>query len=363
VERALPRRGHPTLIEGTTYVSIRSCLRALRPADISALTFDGIETLVRPEHLDEVRVRLRVPAGLAVPGGEARVLRSESMAVGRSRGDAQDPDPPGQSALRRVRGAELLPMKKFLRTLQVNFPYLLDAKFSVMRVIRNTLKVPFEDDFNALSLFPPVDNALFLDVGANRGQSTDAILMKQKNIRIELFEPNELLYDKLKDLFGGDDRMVIHNFGLGDEVTEGTLFVPFYKKWMFDGLASFNEEEAAGWLKGRMFLYSDRLLTIHKSKCKIETLDRLDLAPFFIKLDVQGYEYKALKGGEKTIKKHEPVLLIETPDHKTTAFLKSLGYQLYAYRDGKFIPGVKGALNTFFMTEGKSSLVRSSIGS
>jgi hypothetical protein len=74
VERALPGRGRPMLVEGTTYVSIRSCLRALRPADIAALTFDGIETLVRPERLDEVRVRLRSLVSVVV--GEAERLSS-----------------------------------------------------------------------------------------------------------------------------------------------------------------------------------------------------------------------------------------------------------------------------------------------
>ncbi|MGZ3479407.1 MAG: hypothetical protein ACXU81_03595 [Myxococcaceae bacterium] len=74
VERALPGRGQPVLVEGTTYVSIRSCLRALRPADIAALTFDGIETLVRPERLEEVRVRLRSLVSVVV--GEAERLSS-----------------------------------------------------------------------------------------------------------------------------------------------------------------------------------------------------------------------------------------------------------------------------------------------
>src|SRR4051794_36403797 len=86
--------------------------------------------------------------------------------------------------------------KKLLRTLQVHFPSLLDTKFRVMRFYRNALKAPFEYDFNALPLFH-ADGAVFLDVGANRGQSTDAILMNLSNVRIHLFEPNELLFRKL----------------------------------------------------------------------------------------------------------------------------------------------------------------------
>lgn len=249
-------------------------------------------------------------------------------------------------------------MKKLLRTLQVQFPFLLETKFKLMRFIRNGLGIPFENDFHALSLFPGIDEALFLDVGANRGQSTDAILMKRKNIRIHQFEPNELLCDKLKDLFSGNERIVINNFGLGDETGEKVLFVPFYKKWMFDGLASFHEDQARNWLKGRVFFYSERFLTLHKSRSRIKRLDELGLAPFFIKLDIQGYEYRALRGGEQTIRTYEPVLLIETPDDRVIYYLKGLGYEFYAFKQGKLIPGIRGKLNTFFMTEKKSSLVR-----
>jgi hypothetical protein len=90
VERALAGRGRPMLVEGVTYVSIRSCLRALRPHDIAGLTFDGIETLVRSDRLDEVRVRLRSLVSLVVSEAERlsslfdvfRVLTDELVAMG-----------------------------------------------------------------------------------------------------------------------------------------------------------------------------------------------------------------------------------------------------------------------------------------
>src|SRR5207302_1556616 len=47
------------LVEGTTYVSIRSCLKALGPQEIARLEFAGIEELVQPAHLGELRNRLR----------------------------------------------------------------------------------------------------------------------------------------------------------------------------------------------------------------------------------------------------------------------------------------------------------------
>ncbi|MFL5313359.1 MAG: hypothetical protein ACJ79H_23235, partial [Myxococcales bacterium] len=51
--------GEAWLVEGTTYVSIRSALRALRSDEVARLTFDGLEELVLPQKLEEVRGQLR----------------------------------------------------------------------------------------------------------------------------------------------------------------------------------------------------------------------------------------------------------------------------------------------------------------
>jgi hypothetical protein len=62
------------LVEGTTYVSLRSALRALSPRDVDALTFDGLEKLVLPEQLHTVRAELR--AVMHVVLGEAERVAS-----------------------------------------------------------------------------------------------------------------------------------------------------------------------------------------------------------------------------------------------------------------------------------------------
>ena len=226
-----------------------------------------------------------------------------------------------------------------------------------MRLLRRTLRLPSESDFSALALFPDIDGALYLDVGANRGQSADSILLTQKRARLHLFEPNAMLYEKLRSLFGGDARVAIDNFGLGDETVQGVLVVPFYKRWMFDGLGSFNEQGARDWLKGRIYFYRDRCLTLRRIASDIRRLDELELDPFFIKLDIQGFEYRALKGAEQTIRRCRPVIMIESADQRVVDFLRGFGYQYYAFKHGRFIAGVKGDTNTFFMTEERRRLV------
>ena len=249
-------------------------------------------------------------------------------------------------------------LKQLLRTVQTNFPYLLDAKITLMRMCRNVFRVPAERDFSAIRLFPFPDDALFLDVGANRGQSTDAIRMHRKNCRIWLFEPNTLLHDKLERQFRQDARVTVNKFGLGDGRGGRVLYVPLYKKWIFDGLSSFDEENARGWLKNNIYRYRDRYLSIRELPCRIEVLDDLHLDPAFIKLDIQGWELSALRGGEQTIRTYEPVLLIESPGEAVLKYLAGMGYEYFAFRNGVFVANAQGDVNTFFMTKRTSFRVK-----
>ncbi len=247
---------------------------------------------------------------------------------------------------------------KLLRTVQADLPWLLDAKFAVRSFISRSLRRPHDRDFRAVALFPDVDGALYLDVGGNRGQSIEDILMLTRRSCIWSFEPNPLLAEKLKRRFKDESRVVIQDFGLGDEEGPFKLFVPYYKQWMYDGLASLKRAAAADWLPERMYGYREGRLRIEELDCLIRQLDRLNLAPFFIKLDVQGYELEVLRGGEKTLRRYEPILLVEAPDAPTCHFLSGLGYQPYRFAGGQLKAGAAGVTNTFFITDGKAALIR-----
>jgi FkbM family methyltransferase len=251
-----------------------------------------------------------------------------------------------------------------LRTVQTSFPGLVDAKFAVMRSYRNARKIPFDRDFEGIRFFPLTPGALFLDVGANRGQSTDAVLMLTNDTLVQLFEPNLELCRKLHQMFARNPRVVINRFGLADNNSTGILHVPFYKKWMFDGLASFDRGAATEWLQDRVFFYRDKHLAVKELVCELRRLDDLNLAPFFVKIDVQGYEIQVIRGGLATIKAHEPVLMVESPPSRDVIkVLEDCGYSFYTFRDDTFIRDRAESNNTFFMTERRAALVRTHIRS
>src|SRR6202030_3324313 len=118
-----------------------------------------------------------------------------------------------------------------------------------------------------------------------------------------------------------------NDFGLSDRTGEMLLYVPYYKRWMFDGLASFDREEAAGWLQGRVFFYRPRHVSLREVKCKVRRLDDLELRPFFMKLDVQGHELNVIRGAENTIERSQPILLIEAPEEELVNYLRWIGYR------------------------------------
>ncbi len=245
-------------------------------------------------------------------------------------------------------------VRNLFRTVQVRFPVLQSAKYTAKRFLTRTFGTLSEPDFAALKLFPDLQDKLLLDVGANRGQSIEALLLVAPQSRIMSFEANGPLGQQLQRVYRHNPRVTVHDFGLGDIDQSIRLYVPAYRRWRFDGLASCSREEAAAALKERIVGYREALLTIHEVPCLVRRLDDMELTPFFIKLDVEGYEYRVLRGAEQTLRAHRPVLMVESPGTDTIDFLESLGYERFAFLAGQFVRNQAGERNTFFMTADKA---------
>lgn len=238
-------------------------------------------------------------------------------------------------------------MKKTLRSIQVYLPFLQDLKYKLRFGIMNSAKRVHEDDFKLMKWFSPQANQVFVDIGSNRGEAiTSMLIMSKLGTKVIGFEPNFATYKRLENYISGNKNVVIHNIGLGNKNEELKLYVPFYRKWMFDGLASFKYENAKDWLRTRMWFYKEEFLSIEESICKIRRLDEFNFNPYFIKIDVQGLELEVLEGGAETLKKNMPILLIESLSKECVEYLSTFGYEFYHFSKGILYEGT-GQLNTY----------------
>jgi FkbM family methyltransferase len=236
-----------------------------------------------------------------------------------------------------------------LRTAQTFFPGAVDLKYQLQRTLRRTLRRSFEKDFLGVPLLGLPESPLMLDIGANRGQSIDALRLVVPDCRIVAFEPNPVLAERLRRSYQRKSSVDIRAVGLGSDESESLLYLPIYRGFSFDGLASFIESEAREWLRTRLLWYNDTNLTIAVHTCRIKCLDDLNLAPDFIKIDIQGFEFHALRGGHLTLERHRPALLIETPSDEVIQYLSDFGYQQYVYQDGRLVAGHQYGRNSFFV--------------
>jgi FkbM family methyltransferase len=242
-------------------------------------------------------------------------------------------------------------LRKALRTLQHHLPGGRDRREALSRVVRRLGGRLHEPDFAALQFFPPAQ--LLLDVGANYGQSAASMCLLQPEAHIISYEPNIELADKITELFRRDPRVKVQPFGLSDTAGAFDLYIPYYGKFPYPGLASLNEEEARSWLSTEtLYFFRPGNVHIKRIRCRIDTLDSEALIPYFIKIDVQGAEFGVLRGGYETLTRHQPILLIESPgrDPRITALLGSMGYLEFEFVNGHFLQQRSQGTNSFFLT-------------
>lgn len=250
---------------------------------------------------------------------------------------------------------------KSIRTLQSEFPFLKSVKDSFYYRARKLLSIPHDRDFGALRSLRPPRGRVFVDIGANQGQSIESISIYAPSARIVSFEANPKLAGKLQERYADAHRIVVVARGLADSRGTLPLYIPSYRGFEYDGLASLNKVAAVSWINERtVFHFNPAKLEITEVSCQISTLDDEGLAPFLIKVDVQGYEYNVLKGGVLTLARYEPLLLIESfrDDARTVLLADSLGYEEYNFDSGSLRKGPpKRSPNSFLITRGAARLL------
>jgi FkbM family methyltransferase len=188
----------------------------------------------------------------------------------------------------------------------------------IQKNIADTADFAYRKDLDFLAQYVP-DNAVILDIGANIGNHSlfwASGIVGTPAKRIHAFEPVPATYQMLlRNISINDFGNVItpYNFGLGDESQNGTI-----RKSPADNIGGASIKEYGGRERHR-FIF------------RIERLDDFDLAEDridFVKIDVEGFELKALAGMKNTLAQHHPVVWIESfsaNSPQTISFFNELG--------------------------------------
>lgn len=254
-------------------------------------------------------------------------------------------------------------LKRLVRQAKVTHPYLNEVKFKAQFATRRAIRRPHEDIWNILKDFEinKSENEFHvLDIGANRGQTIESI-RNFRAFRITSVEPLPNLYTALHQKYNSVEGVQVLNYFITDTTGSITIYIPKYNGVFFDGLASADPEEATRFFTPDRFLFFDRgKLSVEEVIVEGRKLDSFEFEPDFIKADVQGFELEVLKGGQETILKHRPIIVLERPENdREVAFLQGFGYQPWTYERGVLRSGFN-ANNVFFLCEHHSSMFRNS---
>jgi FkbM family methyltransferase len=148
-----------------------------------------------------------------------------------------------------------------------------------------------------------VDPRTVIDVGANVGQFAVAASKLFTRTRVYAFEPLPECFERLQRIALRLEEVQVFPWALGDAHGQGELFV------------NTHSHSSSLLPLGSAHLQAFPHATVTgKSPIEIRTLDEvvpeLDLAdPVLLKLDVQGYESKVLRGAESTLRRIDHVVI------------------------------------------------------
>jgi FkbM family methyltransferase len=223
--------------------------------------------------------------------------------------------------------------------------------------LRNATGKFGEDDFRAIARMPLSASSLFVDIGANRGQSINALRTIFPGCRIVAFEPNPIPYRQAAAALGRGSGSEIHNIAIGHENGTLSLRTPSCRGVIFDQNASvegLDLDDLAKFLReiGYTFVRPSNIEFIANT-IEVRPLDDFGLKPDFIKIDVEGHEEAVLAGARKTITANLPIMMIEGGERPAVAKkLEDIGYTRFVFDGDNLIRSdEKISSNSFFLHE------------
>jgi FkbM family methyltransferase len=202
----------------------------------------------------------------------------------------------------------------------------------VQKVGRYYLRRPHEGEYRRFARMG--GPGLFLDVGANAGQSAMSFRLYNRVSPILSLEPNpemepELRFLKRRVLQDGFDYRMV---GAGARRETATLHVPFVGRSPISGEATMDAAEAA------QLHWPARPgeVTVQERRVPVVPIDSMGLRHVdYVSIDVEGAQAEVVTGALETIGRWRPVIFCEGPLN-VMGLLGPLGYRL----EGPFlVPG------------------------
>jgi FkbM family methyltransferase len=179
------------------------------------------------------------------------------------------------------------------------------------------------DFFYFLSMMKKGDGAI-LDIGANIGIMTTHLSQSHPDNKIFSIEPMPENLQVLQRIIQKKKLKNVSVFPVAVGAVSGKLsmVMPTENKAKLQGLSHVKTLEITEWNEGEEF------------EVDVITLDELFESERIqgIKMDVENYEFQALKGAEQLIRKNHPIIYTELWDNDNRkncfVWMKELGYQV-----------------------------------
>lgn len=200
-----------------------------------------------------------------------------------------------------------------------------------IRTLRSDKKE--NDFFTFLSLLKDGKGDV-LDIGANLGIMTVHLASSLPNTTIHAFEPMPANVSVLKRIIAKFKlkKTKIHEIALGDESGTAKMVLPVNGQTIMQGLSHIKHETITEWNEGK------------EVDVQLDKLDNVlnGQAVQAIKIDIENFEYFALKGASRIITSNKPIIYAELWDNdnrsKCFEYLKSLSYSIFVGENNQIVP-------------------------